>query len=58
MNRELFRLSEDEAAVIQYYRTMTEQSRAAIMATLQLHSEQQHHDTGNVVLFSARRSEA
>lgn len=55
--RELFRLSEDEAAVIQLYRLLTDDTKAAILSLIMIQAEQANQQANqqadNVVAFAA-----
>lgn len=54
MNRELFRLSEDEAALVQFYRMLLPDSKAMLILTAQLQAEETQHAANNVVYLTKR----
>lgn len=49
---ELFRLSEDEAGLVQLYRVLSDDTKAAILTLVMLHAEQVSEQTDNIVSFA------
>lgn len=57
MKTSLFRLTEDEASLVQLYRTLPADVKAAMLSLMMLQSEEVLHqdgDEGNVAAFAAQ----